>query len=88
MDSTTVSIAEGKKSFSRLIQSTLDKNETIIVTRRGKPVAVIAPYEEYSRALRMRGYRKIMELREQFHKAGINADEICRESRKQLDERQ
>ena len=88
MNSTTVSIAEGKKSFSRLIQNTLDKKETIIVTRRGKPVAVIAPYEEYSRTLRMRGYRKIMELRELFHTAGINADETYRESRDQLEDRQ
>lgn len=87
MDSTTVSIAEGKKSFSRLIQNTLDKNETIIVTRRGKPVAVIAPYEEYSRTMKMRGYRKIIEMRELFHKAGINADEIQHESRKQLETR-
>jgi len=87
MDSTTVSIAEGKKNFSRLIQNTLDKNETIIVTRRGKPVAVIAPYEEYSRTMKMRGYRKIIEMRELFHKAGINADEIHHESRKQLENR-
>lgn len=87
MDSTTVSIAEGKKSFSRLIQNTLDKNETIIVTRRGKPVAVIAPYEEYSQTMKMRGYRKIIEMRELFHKSGINADEIQHESRKQLENR-
>jgi prevent-host-death family protein len=88
VNSTTVSIAEGKKNFSRLIQNTLDKKETIIVTRRGKPVAVIAPYEEYSRTLRMRGYRKIMELRKLFHTVGISAEEIYHESRDQLEERQ
>jgi prevent-host-death family protein len=88
VNSTTVSIAEGKKSFSRLIQNTLDKKETIIVTRRGKPVAVIAPYEEYSRTLRMRGYRQIMELRELFHTAGISAEAIYNESRAQLEDRQ
>ena len=88
MNSTTVSIAEGKKSFSRLIQNTLDKKETIIVTRRGKPVAVIAPYEEYSRTLRMRGYRQIMELRELFHTARISAEAIYNESRAQLEDRQ
>ncbi len=37
----SVSIAEGKKSFSRLIQDAVEKNEDIVVTKRGEPVAVI-----------------------------------------------
>jgi prevent-host-death family protein len=47
MKSTTVSIAEGKKGFSRLIQDASEKNEEIIVTKRGKPVAVIIAYNEH-----------------------------------------
>jgi prevent-host-death family protein len=43
MNSTTVSIAEGKKGFSRLIHDTEEKRKNTIVTRRGKPVAVIIP---------------------------------------------
>ncbi|MEI7636999.1 MAG: type II toxin-antitoxin system Phd/YefM family antitoxin [Syntrophus sp. (in: bacteria)] len=87
MNTSTVSIAEGKKGFSRLIQDTQDKKESIIVTRRGQPVAVIVPYEEYNRTMRMDGYRKIMEAREMYIKTGINAGEIYEESRKQLEER-
>jgi prevent-host-death family protein len=87
MNATTVSIAEGKKGFSRLIQATLDKKENIIVTRRGKPVAVIVPYDEYSRTLRMDGYRKIMEARELFNINGISAEDVHRESREQLEKR-
>ncbi|MFA6411217.1 MAG: type II toxin-antitoxin system Phd/YefM family antitoxin [Syntrophales bacterium] len=87
MNTSTVSIAEGKKGFSRLIQDTQDKQESIIVTRRGQPVAVIVPYEEYNRTMRMDGYRKIMEVREMYIKTGINASEIYEESRKQLEER-
>ncbi|MDQ5987144.1 MAG: hypothetical protein CSYNP_02881 [Syntrophus sp. SKADARSKE-3] len=87
MHSTTVSIAEGKKGFSRLIQETQEKKESIIVTRRGQPVAVIVPYDEYNRTLKMDGYRKIMEARELYGKTSVMTDEIYQESRGQLEER-
>lgn len=87
MNSTTVSIAEGKKSFSRLIHDTVEKRENTIVTRRGKPVAVIVPYDEYERNARMEGYRNIMEVRKAFLKAGVIADDVYRESRTQLEEK-
>ena len=87
MNSTTVSIAEGKKGFSRLIHDTVEKRENTIVTRRGKPVAVIIPYDEYKRNARMEGYQNIMEAREAFSKAGVIADDVYRESRTQLEEK-
>ena len=87
MKSSTVSIAEGKKGFSRLIQDASEKKEEIVVTKRGKPVAVILSYEEYHYSKRGKGYRKIIEARETFSKAGILADEIFKESRKQLEKR-
>ena len=87
MNSTTVSIAEGKKSFSRLIHDTVEKRANTIVTRRGKPVAVIVPYDEYERNVRREGYQNIMEVREAFLKAGVIADDVYRESRAQLEEK-
>lgn len=87
MKSTTVSIAEGKKGFSRLIQAASEKNEEIIVTKRGKPVAVIMPYEEYRYSRRMEGYRKVMEGRETFLRSGLRADAIYRASRRQLEKK-
>lgn len=87
MKSTTVSIAEGKKGFSRLIQDASEKNEEIIVTKRGKPVAVIVPYEEYRHSQRFEGYRKVMEARETFLRSGLKASEIYRESRKELEKK-
>ncbi len=68
MNSTTVSIAEGKKGFSRLIHDTVEKRENTIVTRRGKPVAVIVPYDEYERNVRMEGYSKHHESQGSFFK--------------------
>ena len=87
MKSTTVSIAEGKKGFSRLIQDAAQKKEEIIVTKRGKPVAVILPYDEYQHSRRLAGYMKVMEAREAFIKSGIRADEVYKETRKQLEKR-
>jgi len=87
MKSSTVSIAEGKKGFSRLLQDVSEKKEEIVVTKRGKPVAVILPYEEYQHSKRGEGYRKIIAAREAFSKSGILADVIFKESRKQLEKR-
>jgi len=87
MKSTTISVAEGKKNFSRLIKSALEKKEEVIVTRRGKPVVVIVPYEAYQYYKRVEGYRKIMEARKAFLKAGVLAEEVFKESRKQLEKK-
>jgi len=87
MNSTIVSIAEGKKGFSRLIHDTVEKRENTIVTRRGKPVAVIIPYDEYERNTRREGFQNIMEARAAFLKAGVMADDVYRESRTQLEEK-
>ena len=87
MKTTTVSVAEGKKGFSRLIEDALKKKEDIIVTKRGKPVVVILSYEEYQHSKRLEGYRKIMDAREAFLKTGILADDIFKESKKQLEKR-
>jgi prevent-host-death family protein len=87
MKNTIVSIAEGKKGFSRLIQDALEKKGEIVVTKRGKPVAVIVPYEEYLQSKRVEGYRKISKAREAFLEAGMSADEVFKESRSQLEKK-
>lgn len=85
MTGTTVSIAEGKKGFSRIIHDSIEKGEGIVITKRGKPVAVIIPYDEYSRTLRLEGYGKIMETRKAFQKTGIQAGDVYMESRNELE---
>ena len=87
MSLTAVSIAEGKKELSKLIRTVRESKEEIILTNRGKPVAVIMAYDEYRHAKRTDGYRKIMEARSAFLKAGVQADEIREKSRKQLEKR-
>ena len=85
MKSATVNVAEGKKGFSRLIRQATESKEGVVVTKRGKPVAVIVSYEEHQRSRKVAGYRKIGEARAAFLKAGVKADEVFRESRKQLE---
>jgi prevent-host-death family protein len=87
MKDTTVSIAEGKKGFSRLIQGALEKKEKVIITKRRKPVAVIIPYDEYERSKKLQGFKQIMEAREAFLKAGVKAKDVYKESRKQLEDK-
>jgi len=87
MKGTTVSIAEGKKGFSRLIQGAVDKKEKVIITKRQKPVAVIIPYDEYLRSTKLEGYKQIMEAREAFLKSGLKSHEVYKVSKKQLEDR-
>jgi prevent-host-death family protein len=87
MKDASVSIAEGKKGFSRLIQGALDKKENIVITKRRKPVAIIIPYDDYQRSQRFEGYKKIMEVREALAQAGVKAKEVYKESKKQLEEK-
>lgn len=87
MKSTIVSVAEGKRGFSRLIQDTLEKKGEVVVTKRGKPVVVILPYEEYQQSKRVEGYRKISKAREVFLETGISANEVFKESRNQLEKK-
>jgi prevent-host-death family protein len=83
----TVSIAEGKKGFSGLVADAVEGNREFIITKRGQPVAVIIPYDEYKNSKRLEGYKKILDARDEFLKSDISADEIFKESRKQLEDK-
>ena len=87
MKETTVNIAEGKKGFSRLVQGAAEKKGKIIITKRRKPVAVIISYDDYQSSKRFEGYKKIMEAREAFLRAGVKANDVYKESKKELEEK-
>ncbi|MGB6867200.1 MAG: type II toxin-antitoxin system Phd/YefM family antitoxin [Candidatus Aminicenantaceae bacterium] len=82
-----VSIAEGKKRFSSLVGDALEEKKEFIVTKRGKPVAVIIPYDKYKQTKRLDGYKKILDAREAFSKSGVSADEVFKESKRQLEKK-
>ena len=83
----SVSIAEGKKSFSRLIDGAISKKEEVIVTRRGKPVAVIVPDHEFLQSRKHDALQVIMETRKVFRSAGLSGEEVAKEARKELETR-
>jgi prevent-host-death family protein len=87
MSTITVNIAEGKRDFSRLIRKAAEGNEEIVVTKRGRPVAVIVPYGEYLHSRKAEAHRKILESRAAFVKAGVSAAEVHKASRKELKRR-
>ena len=57
----SVSIAEGKKNLSRILRAAESANCDVILTRRGKPVAVLVPFAAYQGSRKADGLRQIME---------------------------
>jgi prevent-host-death family protein len=80
-----VSIAEAKSGFSALLKRA--QREPVIVTRRGKPNAVILPFEEYERLRRLWAYSSMVRLSRELKAVGITATELYEASRKELESR-
>jgi prevent-host-death family protein len=87
MEIMEVSIAEGKRDFAKLIRASEEKRKRIIVSRRGRPVAVILPYDDYVRNRKRDAANRIHELRERYAEYGVTADEAFEASRSDLEER-
>ncbi|MBI5235937.1 MAG: type II toxin-antitoxin system Phd/YefM family antitoxin [Deltaproteobacteria bacterium] len=87
METTAVTIAEGKRDFSHLIKDVAEGKADIVVTKRGKPMAVIIPYLDYQRSQKAEAHLKILESRTVFVKAGVSADKVYKESREKLEGR-
>ncbi len=80
-----VSIAEAKSGFSELLKRA--RKEPVIVTRRGKPDAVILPFAEYERLRRLLGYSSMVRLSRELKEAGVTATELYEASRSELERR-
>ena len=87
MKEITVSITEGRKGFSRLVQGVLNNKEKIIITKRRKPVAVIILFDEYRRTIRFEGFKKILKVRKAFLRTRVKPGDVYKESKKQLEVR-
>ncbi|MDZ7696062.1 MAG: type II toxin-antitoxin system Phd/YefM family antitoxin [Deltaproteobacteria bacterium] len=85
MNSLTVSIAEGKKNFAKLIRASEEQNQKIIVSRRGNPVAVIVPYETHIKDRKKDAWMKIEEVRAEYRESGLHAGSVYEASRKELE---
>ncbi len=85
MDTLNVSITEGKKDFTKIIRASEVKKQKIIVSRRGNPVAIIIPYDEYEITRKAEALRKIKETRAIYRQSQTKADEVYGISRKELE---
>ena len=87
MSTKIVTISDGKKDFTWLIKESVAKNEDIVITRRGHPVAALLPYKEYTDLKKLKTYLKMLEISKKMQKAGIKAKDVYAASRKELEGR-
>ena len=88
MSEIKISVAEGKKDFTKLIRDTAQDNKHIIITRRGNPAAVIVSYYDYKKLKRQAQYAEAINLRKRMRKSGVSATEVYEESIKILHRRE
>lgn len=81
----TVSIAEGKKNFTRIIRASEEKGERIVISRRGHPVAVILPYDDFQKARKEEALLKIKEAGAIYRQSGVSARTVHEISKKELE---
>jgi prevent-host-death family protein len=85
MDLRKVGIGEGKKEFTRIVKGVAEKENDVVITRRGEPVAVLIPYGEYKETVRLRSYLKMLRISEALKSYEITAVQIQKENRKELE---
>jgi prevent-host-death family protein len=85
MEWVSVSIAEGKKNFSKLIRDSEENKKRIVISRRGVPVAVILPYADFVKSRKEEALKKINKLRLIYQRSGIAATDVYEISRNELD---
>jgi prevent-host-death family protein len=57
----SISAREANQSFSRVL-SEAENGDTVVITRRGKPVAVLAPYASRQSPQRQQAIERAIEL--------------------------
>ncbi|RKX68004.1 MAG: hypothetical protein DRP41_00375 [Thermodesulfobacteriota bacterium] len=82
-----VNITEGKRDFTKIIQSLEKRGKEIIVTKRGEPVAVIISYEQFKNLKRLSDWVNMVEIAEKMKRKGLKAKDLYEASRKELEER-
>ncbi|MBE3588170.1 MAG: type II toxin-antitoxin system prevent-host-death family antitoxin [Thermoanaerobacteraceae bacterium] len=82
----TMTVSQGKTKFLELIRRAENNNGTLI-EKKGIPVAAVLPYKEYVNLKRTQSYLAMMRFRQIAKDAGLTAQEIYEESRRELEAR-
>jgi PHD/YefM family antitoxin component YafN of YafNO toxin-antitoxin module len=83
----SVSVAEGKKSFTRLLKEAEEKQTTILIFRRDQLAGAILSPDEYERLERLQAYFEALWLSKQLAHLQVSAAELAREARQALEDR-
>ncbi len=78
---TEVGAFEAKTQLSRLLDQ-VERGETIVITRRGKPVARLSPVQGSSRDERRDALAQLKELRSGQTLGGVSLRELIDEGRR------
>jgi prevent-host-death family protein len=71
------------RQFTKLLRAVVEEGAEITITSRGKPVAVLCPYERYRRAIRHQALERLMELADQ-HLTELTLEETYHKAREEL----
>lgn len=80
----TMSVSQAKTYFLEIARKA-EERESIIVEKKGEPVLVIVPYQEYLNLERMKHFLAVRDLSNILENTGLTASELYRESRKELE---
>ena len=87
MGTKKVSVAEGKKSFTQLLKEAENEQTAILIHRRGHFVGALVSANEYQRFERLQGYFEALRISQRLAHLEVDAAELARESRQELEER-
>lgn len=80
----TIPISQAKANFLELARQ-VENRECIVVEKKGEPILVLVPYQEYLNLDRIKQYLAVQDLASILQNSGITADELRRESRRELE---
>ena len=70
-----VQTTEAKAKFAQILR-TVERGETVVITRHGKKIAHIVPAEDAERAKRREALERLREMRKKWGPTGMTREEI------------
>lgn len=81
-----ISTREMSRGFTKLLRMVVQSGDEVTITSRGKPVAVLCPYERYQQVQREQALARLLTLGDRYLQ-GLTLAETCASSRSDLEAR-
>lgn len=84
-----VSVAQGKRDFTRLLREVRERQEPVLIYdfREGAPAGVLISPEEYDHYRSLRAYTEAVRISKSTRHLDLNATKLARRSRRDLEAR-